>query len=516
MHLSIFEILIIQDDIASYLANKDLKQRCLVSKTWLGYFNPYLWQSMTLWRTYCLEDHVRTQCLAVLEKNMHHVKTLHDLHCDHTLLTTSSGLFPWLRTFICKPSIDHNQETYNRALKLIGLHPQLHSVTLDVWEMIDPLASDLARVIETHPGLKEFSLFGSTLSLPLAQDVMFACRHLEILVWGLRFHGVPHATHVIELAKERELTRTTSDTRIKRLDIRYSSTYLETKLLIPLLHRCTNLERLRFTLDRQDHRHPELAQLKSVIQERCPRINYLGLIERYIDRYNSDPNSEILSSTAGGLEFFETNLTIRSPPIVRALLDHHSRTLRSVQLTGSMQSIPFAYFAQIANSCLHLETLRCEYELSLVSFRSDDEPLIKFRWNCQRLRRLRVHWGLPPADWLARHFQQLLMYMGEQIGRLANLQELEIDGKDLASLQYGRLGLGDLRQLRTLIVLDTFEDVKWSAGDAAWMLEHWPRLTRIEGREGDHLAKAFEVFSRRRPWLDRPTRPTRCNFKISF
>lgn len=170
--------------------------------------------------------------------------------------------------------------------------------------------------------------------------------------------------------------------------------------------------------------------------------------------------------------------------------NHHSHTLKSIQLTGSARSIPIEYFVQIANSCLHLKTLRCEYGLSLASFRTNGKQLVKFRWNCQGLRRLRVRWRHPPVDWPEGYCRRLLKYMGKQIGRLANLKELEIDGKDLASLQYGRLGLRDLRQLHTLLVLDTFKDVKWSAEDAEWMLEHWPRLVRIEGREGDHLAEA--------------------------
>ncbi|KAG0337620.1 hypothetical protein BG000_005208 [Podila horticola] len=508
MHLSIFEIPFIQDDIASYLTNKDLKQCRLVSQAWLGYFNPYLWQSMTLGRSYHHPESKKAERLAVLEKNMHYVKTLNDLHCNHTLFITSPGFFPRLQTIVCYPTIYDKLETYNRVLKLIGLHPQLRSVTLKVCEMTEPLASNLAHAIETHPGLREFRLFGQTVSLTLAQDVMFACRHLETLVWGLAFRGLPHAPHVIELAKERELMRATSETRIRRLDIRYLSTYLEEKLLIPLLHRCTNLERLRFTLNRIYHRSSELVQLKAVIQERCPGIKYLSLFDATFFRYECTPQSAILSSTTGGLEFFETNLKRSSLETVRVLLDHHSHTLKSIQLTGPAQSIPIEHFVQIANSCLHLETLRCEYELSLTSFRTNGKQLVKIRWNCHGLRRLRVRWGLPPADLPAGYYRHLLKYMGKRIGMLANLQELEIDGKDLVSQQYGRLGMENLRQLRTLVVLGTFKDVKWSAEDAEWMLEHWPRLVRIEGREGDHLAKAFEVFSLRRPWLDRATPPT--------
>lgn len=89
-------------------------------------------------------------------------------------------------------------------------------------------------------------------------------------------------------------------------------------------------------------------------------------------------------------------------------------------------------------------------------------------------------------------------------------------GGDLAALQYGRLSLENLRQLRTLVLLDTFKDVKWSVDDAEWMMEHWPRLTLSEGREGDHLAEVFEVFLQRRPCLDRPTRNKYCPPLISF
>ncbi|KAF9325758.1 hypothetical protein BG006_010768 [Podila minutissima] len=297
---------------------------------------------MTLWRTYHHTESEKTECLAVLQKNMHHVETLNDLHCDRALFTISS---------------------------------------------------------ETHPGLKEFRLFGHTLSLALAQDVMLACRHLGTLVWVFGFRGMPHEPHAIELAKERELTRTTVETRIKRLDIHSVSTYLETKLLIPLLRRCTNLKCLRFTMNRLDHMGQELAQFKSVIMERCPSLKYLGLLECPIGYFIGEPGSAILSRTTGGLEFVETNIRRWTPPIVQALSDHHSHTLKSIQLTGSARSIPIEYFVQIANSCLHLKTLRCEYVLSLASFRTNGKQLVKFRWNCQGLRQLRVRWGHPPADW---------------------------------------------------------------------------------------------------------------------
>ncbi|KAG0090276.1 hypothetical protein BGZ92_003290 [Podila epicladia] len=513
MHLSIFEIPFIQDDIVSYLASNDLKQCCLVSKAWLGFFNPYLWQSMTLWETYYQKESQNAQCLAVLQKNMHHVKTLNDLYCDHSLIAASSGVFPRLRTFISHPPIYHGLQTYNQILKLIGLHPQLHSFTLKVWDLIDPLASDLAQAIKTHPGPKEFRLFGHTLSLTAAQDVMFACRHLETLVWGLRYRGMPPELHVIELAKERDLMRATAETRIKRLDIDTLSTYSTTKLLVPLLHRCTYLEYLRFTMNCRDHWAQELAQLKSVITERCPSLKYLGLLEYPNSYFISDPVSAILSRTTRGLEFLETNIRKWTPSIVKALSDHHSHTLKSIQLTTPM---PVEYFVQIASSCVNLKILRCERGLSLESFRINGKQLVKIRWNCQGLRQLQVRWGHTPADWPPRYRQELLKYMGKQIGRLANLQELEIDGKDLASLQYGRLRLGNLRQLRTLVVLDTFKDVKWSAEDAEWMLEHWPRLVRIEGREGDHLAEAFEVLLHRRPWLETPTRPIYCSIRNYF
>lgn len=86
---------------------------------------------------------------------------------------------------------------------------------MDVWDINEQLASDLAQTIETHPGLRELRLFGHTIALALAQDVIFASRNLETLVSGLECHGLPHERDAIELRKARELTMTTSDTRIK-------------------------------------------------------------------------------------------------------------------------------------------------------------------------------------------------------------------------------------------------------------------------------------------------------------
>lgn len=91
--------------------------------------------------------------------------------------------------------------------------------------MSEQLASNLAQTIETHPGLRELRLFGHTIALALAQDVIFSSRNLETLVRGLGRRGLPHEWDAIELAKARELTKATSDTLIKNLDIRYMSVY---------------------------------------------------------------------------------------------------------------------------------------------------------------------------------------------------------------------------------------------------------------------------------------------------
>lgn len=62
MHLSIF-VPFIQDDIVYDLTSSNLKQCCLVTKAWLGYFNPYLWLSMLLGRTYGREESDNAGCL---------------------------------------------------------------------------------------------------------------------------------------------------------------------------------------------------------------------------------------------------------------------------------------------------------------------------------------------------------------------------------------------------------------------------------------------------------------------
>lgn len=69
-----------------------------------------------------------------------------------------------------------------------------------------------------------------------------------------------------------------------------------------------------------------------------------------------------------------------------------------------------------------------------------------------------------------------------------------MDRGDLAALQYVWLALLNQRQPRILVILYTFKDVKCDVDDAEWMMEHWPRLTRIEGREGYHLVEVFGII----------------------
>lgn len=89
-----------------------------------------------------------------------------------------------------------------------------------------------------------------------------------------------------------------SDTRIKKQDIRYMSVYSDVELLVPVLRRCTNLERLRFTLHRMDHRDQELPELGSVL-----RLKYLGLLKSSFS-FNNEVATAILLSAAN-LKFWK-------------------------------------------------------------------------------------------------------------------------------------------------------------------------------------------------------------------
>jgi len=80
------------------------------------------------------------------------------------------------------------------------------------------------------------------------------------------------------------------------------SVYSDVELLVPMLRRCTNLERLRFTLHRMDHRDQELPELGSVL-----RLKYLGLLNSSFS-FNSEGGGHGDLVKRCQFEILETNI----------------------------------------------------------------------------------------------------------------------------------------------------------------------------------------------------------------
>ncbi|KAF9173128.1 hypothetical protein BGX21_003691 [Mortierella sp. AD011] len=294
---------------------------------------------------------------------------------------------------------------------------------------------------------------------------------------------------------------------ISDLAISFNKPDWDTRLLLPMLRMCPDLERLSLPNIQRDSIHQSLPLL---LKSRCTKVRGL---EFSSDWLTDEKLASILESCIAGLSSFSTLNPLPVERVaIQALSRAHGNTLEKLDF-GADYRWACHYFQELVSNCPRLRFLRASLELHGAyddGTEVDYDALTSDPWpflNHLKFLDLTLYHGSElqmtkpyrPGDGSVS--DMYVNYLYSQIGGLIKLEELRIGGWMM--LLQAQNGLRKLAGLKKLKVLDlrnhTF--IKWGTEEAEWICENWTGLVEILGLKGPNTRDVVKIIKERRPLI---------------
>ncbi|KAF9345829.1 hypothetical protein BGX26_002696 [Mortierella sp. AD094] len=401
----------------------------------------------------------------------------------------------------------------------------------------------MLHTLQTHRGLRRFSLKSTQeFYLDHVHEIVEACSKIDYLHLDL-WRQPPKSYDFSGRISERSATakdrfKKMQDTKFRELNLELYNESMAHDLLISLIERCPLLERLSLA---GKYKSTTLNDVSTILQTGvCPSLTVLELGDIRDTRHGSGDLATLVRSIGcggnrkgndngsggggggGGLEALSLyNGTRFGPLTVSALTQCHAKTLTTL-LWPQFTSLNLSLFGDLLKGLPKLQTLQARVWLNLrVKDGPDMDRVFEKQWNCPDLISLDLNLGLAcnfhstnDPLWKGSLSDRCMTYVFSQIARLVTLKKLEIRS-EVALLTLNEPGylrmLSGLKQLETL-KFDRWESFEIRSEDAEWMIENWPRLSRVvevwrlrgilsQGSRGGTLEEFTQTLTTLRPWL---------------
>lgn len=551
MDLSVFDVPHLKDKVTQQLALHDLTQCVLVSRDWHAWFSP------TLWRNVNFNVHFNRKLAALkaraLDRYRDHARSIVGFDKYLLLAPATMETFPNLRSFECTTQLATFHEI--KLLRFIAATSSLQSVKMTLVTPSTRVLDLLLDTVERHPSLSKLDLTWPCFAyLDETQKLVATCsrrrqmqslrlnfRSTQRLDWRVSFNRLSCSTR----NDDTDMEGLIDETPIKELSIQASSPDQEHPLLLPLLRRAVQLERLDLdwmrcsrslehivqVFERRTHTRLKHLYIGDIVKdmERIPRLlQAVG----YSQRDNSDDDMTeatgyLTGQDDGGLETLSVHQSIPfDRRCVLPLIRHHADTLTFLDLShGGDSSRHFGTFASVVGGLPNLRSLSVSLWLGLWGTMATElDRALRTSWACLGLRILVLTLDLPQSS--LNNLDDIDGFAGPtrpgsledkiasnvfaQINDLHQLEEWKLMSQhNPLTLTGGYLDrIPDLKSLRSLDIR------KFRTGimETEWMLDHWTNLAHIVMCNGGirrwriesdgssfHIIKS--VLLGRRPWM---------------
>ncbi|KAF9346544.1 hypothetical protein BGX26_001927, partial [Mortierella sp. AD094] len=266
---------------------------------------------------------------------------------------------------------------------------------------------------------------------------------------------------------------------IRDLAISFSRPHWDTRLLLPMLRKCPDLERLSLPVIQRDSIHQSLPLL---LKSQCTKVRRL---EFSSDSLTDEKLAAILESCVAGLVSFSILNPLPVEDVsIEVLSRAHGYTLEKLDF-GADCRWPCHYFQELVSNCPRLRFLRASLEVRGTysdGTKVDYDTLISNPWpfldhlkvldlTLYQSSELQMAKPYRPGD--GTESDMYINYMYTQIGSLNKLEELGVGGwMILLRVQNGLRKLAGLKKLK-ILDLENHTFIKWGAEEAEWICENW-------------------------------------------
>ncbi|KAG0212715.1 hypothetical protein BGX28_005748 [Mortierella sp. GBA30] len=463
MSLSVFDIPHILRTICERLSLQDQFHCALVSKTWYKICNSVVWRNLNVARTLLPEEQV---ALVRLQAQVWHIDTNRENTLD--VLDNLSIPIPNLQSFTFRgDNTIIDSKTHDQQLRLVESHPQLYRLGFsfsiygdrDDDGFKDRLIAALSPT--SHPQLRELEMSLAIRDIRHLQQLLSGCGHIDTLSVRLLTHEAwDEASERLNEAEARAAWDRMEPTKIRNLTIEIENQLIQDVALVPLLRKCSQLERLVVPSVQSSTTWGEMMDLLRV-HVHWPRLDDLivpnhrlsdaelvecisafGAVNIMAGSASSSRNGEE-SSGQSVVAVQARSMTLgdisqKGLIVAQAIGQNHARTLTSLVLGSSHCSLQPEQFLAITG---HMEALQhlsigCRGSTQNIFNRQElnlerIQVAMQRPWACRELRSLKFNFNIAAGGHQRGDgsFDNILAeYIATQIGQLAMLEDWEHNG----------------------------------------------------------------------------------------
>ncbi|KAF9171309.1 hypothetical protein BGX21_007810 [Mortierella sp. AD011] len=416
---SVFDILLLLDEISQYLSESDLRACVCVNRIWSIRFIPILWRTLDLTNLTNLTNHKPTYNLDALSKRQAYIRTIKVRNIRFFEAINDAKKYKYLYNFRF-PNLRSLQWTPQRrdlqpprsndfALYFLIDHPTLQDISFGFKTITPQLITIIGRGYLF--GLRSFNLIGGAEIKDDAsvQKLIHTCARLESLKISIKRDGDSCEESNIDLYQERKfIMENVPTTRLRYLSIDLRCPSQEAVTLVPLLRKSPLLQELHIhfspgndmsksiaTILRDEGCCPELKTL-DIMQDEIMDSELAELVNAIANRacISKNHGSSLTTTTSDKVHRNLRNLRIASknygPLTVRSLARNYTQNLVDLNI-GQRGCVRLSKFLAIVKNLSGLQKLIVGKVYLVSRIQGGSDALVntlKTPWVCRDLKYL--------------------------------------------------------------------------------------------------------------------------------